>query len=133
MSALITVVPLQPVEVAGRTHSAFELGAKAIELSDSIGTALWVIERVPLYFTITLVELFVIEGSSFSLTLRSEVETATEPWHHIGQLAGATVLRQQPGWRVTAPCRRLVAKVVVGGASAHTVVRARLTLVDDHF
>lgn len=136
MPSLVSIVPLQPVTVAGRTHACFELTAHQLDVADSQGTALWVVERVPLYFTITLVEWFiddVVPPPSMSLSLWSDLPDEQAPWHEIATLLDPTPARVQAGLRVTAPCRRLVAKATVTTPQVQTVVRARITLVDDHF
>lgn len=117
-----------------RTHAAFELTANALEITGSTGTALWVIERVPLYFTLTLIEMFVVDGGpSISLALRSDLESEDAPWNEIGAYGGSSPVRLQIDHRVTAPCRRLVVRGTVDSASTNTIARARITLVDDHF
>lgn len=136
MSVLATVVPLQPVVVAGRTHSGFELRASAQVLPganpSSVEEALWVIERMPLYYTITLVEAFVESAGEVTLTFRSDLESKPEPWHEFGSLVFTDDLRSESLMRVTAPCRRLVIRMQAASASPGTVVRVRLTLVNDH-
>ena len=85
-----------------------------------------------MYYTITLLEAFVENGRGITLTLRSDLQREPEPWHVIYQTTAETALRRNIAERVTAPCRRLVVGMSVSSFSPATVLRARLTLVDEH-
>jgi hypothetical protein len=131
MATRFVVQPLPSVVVAGRRHVGFDVHAEGQIASGSDYVLTFVIEQVPVYFTLTLIEAFMVKGSAVDLRLGTE-PPGGDPWDTIATLTAAAGLRHASDVRVTAPCRRLYGRATVSALPANEALRLRLTLVDLH-
>lgn len=131
MSSSFSVQPLPVVVVAGRTHVGFEVLAAGAVQEGGVHVLTFVVDRVPTYFTITLVEAFMVAGSPVDLWLGTE-PPGGDPWDTIATLTAPAALRHATDLRVTAPCRRLYGRATLLAPPPGEALRLRLTLVDLH-
>jgi hypothetical protein len=131
MSTRAVVQPYPPAVIDGRAHLGFEIQAEGPLGATPELFLSFVIDRVPVYFTITLIEAFLTEGSTFALWLGTEPD-GDAPWDTIASLAATDALRHQTDLRVVAPCRRLYGRATFAASPPLDAFRLRLVLVDAH-
>lgn len=131
MATRVVVQPYQPVLVAGRAHFGFEVTAEGPLGPQPARVLSFVIERVPVFFTITLLEAYLTVTSAFELRLGTEPEVSA-PWDTIATFSPSGGLRHAADVRVTAPCRRLYGRATFSALPVTDVLRVRLAVVDSH-